>query len=82
MENKLFSKLVIIAAVFLQCGAAYSQQNTQKPNVIYIYADDLGYAEIGPYGQKKIKTPNLHKMANRKSMNTFISRKKSTRTPM
>lgn len=35
----------------------------RKPNVIYIYADDLGYAEVGAYGQQKIKTPNLDKLA-------------------
>lgn len=34
-----------------------------KPNVIYIYADDLGYGEVGAYGQQKIKTPNLDQMA-------------------
>jgi len=34
-----------------------------KPNVIYIFADDLGYAELGCYGQKKIQTPHLDKLA-------------------
>lgn len=33
------------------------------PNVIYIYADDLGYGELGCYGQKKIRTPHLDKIA-------------------
>ncbi len=34
-----------------------------KPNIIYILADDLGYTEIGPYGQKLIETPNLDLLA-------------------
>lgn len=38
-------------------------QSFKKPNVIYIYADDLGYGELGSYGQTKIKTPFLDQMA-------------------
>jgi hypothetical protein len=36
----------------------------QKPNIIFIMADDLGYGEIGPFGQKLIHTPHLDQMAN------------------
>ena len=36
---------------------------THKPNIIYIYADDLGYGELGCYGQQKIKTPHLDRLA-------------------
>lgn len=35
----------------------------RKPNIIFIMADDLGYAELGCYGQKKIKTPNIDQLA-------------------
>ena len=34
-----------------------------KPNIIYILADDLGYGELGSYGQKLIETPNLDALA-------------------
>lgn len=38
-------------------------QNINKPNIIYILADDLGYGELGVYGQQKIQTPNIDALA-------------------
>ena len=34
-----------------------------KPNIVFILADDLGYGDLGCFGQQKIRTPNLDRMA-------------------
>jgi len=45
-----------------RAGAAGSAGRRQ-PNVVFILADDLGYADLGCYGQKKIRTPNIDGLA-------------------
>jgi len=39
--------------------------SASQPNIIYILADDLGYGELGAYGQKRIETPHLDALASR-----------------
>jgi arylsulfatase A-like enzyme len=47
------------------CGLlSCSKNDTEQPNVIYIMADDLGYGDVGVYGQKLIQTPNIDKLAS------------------
>ena len=54
-------------AVIFSCNEnqkeARDLNTTTKPNIIYILADDLGYGELGAYGQKKIETPNIDTLA-------------------
>lgn len=65
-----FSILSLIYC-FLFMGALFAQplkegpDTSRHPNIIYILADDLGYGDIGAYGQKKIETPHLDRLAKR-----------------
>ncbi len=55
-------KFVLSAIFVLTCLSLPAQKNA-KPNIIFIFADDLGYGDIGCYGQLKIETPNIDKLA-------------------
>jgi arylsulfatase A-like enzyme len=53
----------MFAAAALILGAGACAVAAEKPNLIWIMADDLGYGDLGCYGQQVIQTPNLDQMA-------------------
>ena len=58
------SRKYIIAAIFcLFFPHTISFAKERKPNIILILADDLGYGDLGCFGQKTLKTPRLDTMA-------------------
>jgi arylsulfatase len=65
MQRRDFLKKtgLVIGSGLLAGRFVSSSQVVKKPNIVYILADDLGYGELGVYGQKLIKTPNIDKLA-------------------
>ena len=53
---KLISSVLTMAMLVAQAD--------RKPNIVFILADDLGYGELGCYGLKKIRTPNIDRLAS------------------
>ena len=56
-------KNIIISFIIIQFGCNPIKEN-KSPNFIIIFADDLGYGDLGSYGHPTIRTPNLDKMAD------------------
>ena len=61
MKKFFNSYFLIILGVFLSFSFKYTAQ--EKPNIIFILADDLGYGDLSAYGAKDIQTPHIDKLA-------------------
>ena len=59
IKNSLLGTAAAATLPFISC----QPQAMKKPNIIYIMADDLGYGDLGCYGQKYFTTPNIDALA-------------------
>ena len=54
----------LLLVLLLSLVSLAQKEASPPPNIVYILADDLGYGELGCYGQEKIKTPNIDRLAS------------------
>ena len=58
------SRLIVVTCLAIFLSSCYSgEDHVAAPNIIVIFADDLGYGELGCYGQEKIETPHIDRLA-------------------
>ena len=64
-ETTRHTAVAFIATLLLAPAAAphAAESKPSRPNVVFILADDLGYGDLGCYGQTKIRTPSIDRMA-------------------
>lgn len=55
--------LYCLVSTFVLLHSSFAKAQEDRPNIVILFVDDLGYADIGPFGAKKQKTPNLERMA-------------------
>ena len=58
-----FKLLLIFFLLLIFNSCSVKESKSSKPNIIIILADDLGYGDIGVFGNKNIRTPNIDQMA-------------------
>lgn len=61
--NKRTMVLLTLALHGLVANVAFSAEPANKPNIVLILADDLGYGDLGCFGQTDIQTPNIDRLA-------------------
>jgi len=63
MKLKRTVALSLFTGVFFHLSSATAAPVNDKPNIIFIMVDDLGYGDLGCYGQQKMQTPNIDRLA-------------------
>ena len=64
MINRLYHGIALLSIIsILLFGCKENERQNNYPNIIFIFADDLGYGDLACYGAKDIATPHIDKMA-------------------
>lgn len=64
MEKSTRYNLLLLVLLVVACNPTKKKESREnRPNIVILYLDDLGYGDVGAYGAKALKTPNIDKLA-------------------
>src|SRR5687767_12310088 len=72
---------VAALAACLACCVPLRAQEQRRPNIVHIIADDVGYDDVGCFGAKDVKTPNIDRLAEQGIRFTSFYAPHATSTP-
>jgi len=81
MEKKIVQIIGATSALIIPASESLAQKHAEKPNVIFILADDIGYGDLSCYGEKTISTPNVEALAAKGVRFTDAHATAATSTP-
>ena len=61
MQTRFLTYSILAVLLTLLCNSAHADQ---RPNIILLLADDLGYHDLASFGSPHVKTPNLDRLAD------------------
>ncbi len=66
MNTNVIFRIILLIAFFTSCTDTKVDETIKRsyPNIVFIFADDLGYGDLGCFGATDINTPNINAMAN------------------
>ena len=83
IQGKSIGRIIVFIAIFGMAFSAMAQENPQRPNIIFILADDFGYGSLNSYGAdpELVRTPHINRIADRGMRFTNASTPASICTP-
>ncbi|MFT3855920.1 MAG: sulfatase-like hydrolase/transferase [Ilumatobacteraceae bacterium] len=78
---QMLQRILLSLSIAAMPACAFSQAPTTKPNVIYIYGDDVGYGDLSCNGAKTISTPHIDQLAKEGLLLTNMHSSAATCTP-
>ena len=65
MQNIKLACIFLVCTTALSCEPPAARAQPQRPNIVIIFADDLGYGDTGCYAATHVQTPNIDNLAGK-----------------